>query len=80
LRGYQQLPSVQEILLVAQDQARIEQLVRTDDGWPLNLSFGMEEAVELSSIGCRLALAQVYQGVELLAGASIALESPPREQ
>lgn len=80
LRGYQQLPSVQEILLVAQNQARIEHLVRADDGWRLNIALGLEEAVELSSIGCRLALAQVYQGVELPAEPSVSLESPTREQ
>lgn len=80
LRGYQQLPSVQEILLVAQDQARIEHLVRADDGWRLNIALGLEEAVELSSIGCRLALAQVYQGVDLPAEPSVSLESPTREQ
>lgn len=65
LRGYQQLASVQEILLVAQDQARIEHLIRSNEGWTLKIALGLEEAVELPCIGCRLSLAHVYQGVEL---------------
>lgn len=63
---YRSIPSLREVLFVAQDTARIERFERRDDGeWLLTDHAGLEAAVELPAIGCRLELARVYDKVEL---------------
>lgn len=63
---YRTIESLAEYLLVAQDECRVEQYVRQPDGrWLLSDYRSAEEAVELSSIGCRLALREVYDKVTL---------------
>jgi Uma2 family endonuclease len=58
---YRRIPSLREYLLVSQYEKRIEHLSRNDDGsWTLRdvVAPGM---VELPSIGCSLALEEIYQ-------------------
>lgn len=64
---YRKVESLQEYLLIAQDTPRIEHYVRQADGRWLLFSDKSElsEAVELPSIGCNLALADVYNKVTL---------------
>jgi Uma2 family endonuclease len=63
-RHYQQLPSVQEYVLVAQDEALCEQFVRQADGsWTHVLSVGLDAALELKSVPVAVPLADVYAGV-----------------
>lgn len=63
---YRTIPSLREVLFVAQDAARIERFERRDDGqWLLTDHAGLEAAVELPAIGCRMELARVYDKVEL---------------
>jgi hypothetical protein len=51
-------------LLVAQDEVRLEQYVKQPDGqWLLFESTSLDAVVELSSIGCSLALRDVYDKV-----------------
>ena len=62
---YQQLPSLMEYLLVWQDRPQIEQYSRQSDGsWRYLRIVGLEETVTLSSIQCRLLLAEIYSGIE----------------
>jgi Uma2 family endonuclease len=62
---YRWLESLQEYLLIAQDRRRLELFSRQPDGrWILSPVSGENAAVELASIGCRLALADVYDRVE----------------
>ncbi len=64
LFDYRSIPSLQAILLVAQDQAHVEQLARQDDGsWRLTESDELGAVVELHGIDARLALADVYRRV-----------------
>jgi Uma2 family endonuclease len=60
---YRALESLQEYLLVSQEQAHIERYIRQEDGWLLTEAKGMEASIELSSIGCALTLADVYDKV-----------------
>jgi Uma2 family endonuclease len=60
---YRALESLQEYLLVSQEQAHIERYIRQEDGWLLTEAKGMEASIELSSIGCTLTLADVYDKV-----------------
>ena len=68
---YQSLSSLQEYVLVAQDQPRIERFLRQADGqWLYSAVSGREEALDLTSLGCRLALAEVYDNVDFAASES----------
>jgi Uma2 family endonuclease len=59
------LESLQEYLLIAQDRRRVELFSRQTDGrWILSQLSGADAEVELASVGCRLALADVYDRVE----------------
>lgn len=58
---YRTLDSLREYLLVSQDEVRVELLTRQDDGhWLLSEASQLEESISLSSIGCALRLADLY--------------------
>ncbi len=61
---YRTLDSLAEHLLVAQDEVRLEQYVRQPDGqWLLFDYHSLDDVAELKSIGCSLALRDVYDKV-----------------
>ncbi|MDG4551781.1 MAG: Uma2 family endonuclease [Candidatus Contendobacter sp.] len=61
---YRALPSLSDYLLVAQDQPRIEHYQRQPDGrWLYSATDGLDAQVEISTIGCMLQLAEVYERV-----------------
>lgn len=61
---YRQMESLREYVLVSQDRAHIEVFARDGDGsWKLSEATGLDSAIELTAIGCRLALADVYAKV-----------------
>ena len=61
---YQELDSLQEYVLVSQDSHRVEHYVRqADDQWLYSDARGLDAVLELPSIGCTLALADVYEKV-----------------
>jgi len=63
---YRSIPSLRAILLVAQDRAHVERFVRQDDGgWLLSDHDGVDEVLDLPSIGARLAMADVYRKVPI---------------
>lgn len=63
--AYQQLDSLQEYLLVAQDKASIEQFVRQPDGtWNYRAVIGRESSLRLPSVACALNLNSVYDKVD----------------
>lgn len=58
---YRALDSFKEYLLVAQDRIRVEHYTRQEDGrWLLDDVQSMDAILNLTSIGCTLALADVY--------------------
>lgn len=60
-RRYRALQTFQEYVLVDQDVAHIEHYQRQPDGgWVLRDVIGLDSVVELPSIGCTLALTDVY--------------------
>jgi len=65
---YRRLDSLQEYLLLAQDRVRAEHYVREGDRWVLTELSVLDDVLTLPSIGCRVRLADVYEGVELPAG------------
>ena len=61
---YRRLESLQEYLLVAQDKVRIEHYVRQGAQWVLSEASTLDETVQLASIGCDVALRDVYDKVQ----------------
>lgn len=62
---YQSIETLTDYLLVAQDTPRIEHFQRQPGGqWLYTLANRIEGGVAIASIGCRLALAEVYEKVD----------------
>ncbi len=61
---YRALESLQEYVLVSQDRPLIEHYIRQPDGqWLFSDASGLDSTLTLPSIGCTLALADVYEKV-----------------
>jgi Uma2 family endonuclease len=65
-RNYQQMPSMIEYILVAQDEPVCERFVRQADGsWALLSFVGLAATLVVSAVPARIALVDVYAGIEL---------------
>ncbi len=63
---YRKIDSLAEYLLVSQDRHLIEHYIRQpDNNWLLSEHEGLDGIVDLPSVACRLALAEVYDKVEI---------------
>jgi Uma2 family endonuclease len=61
---YKAIPTVQEVLLIAQDRPRIEQYRRQDgEVWLYRDVIGLDGVIALPAVGATLALADVYERV-----------------
>lgn len=60
---YRTLPSLTEYVLVAQDKVHVEHYLRQNEGWLLTETDRREDVIELPSVGARLALGDVYDGI-----------------
>lgn len=68
---YRRIPSLNDYLLVSQTRASAERFSRAEDGtWILSAFESIDERLTLPSIGCELALREVYDKVELPASAA----------
>lgn len=66
MRFYFSLPSLQEYILVAQDEVRVEKFSRLPDGnWKMEAFVGMDAILPLTSLQIELPLKAFYEGVEL---------------
>lgn len=61
---YRTIDSLTDYVLISQDRPLIEHFSRSHGIWELRAAEGVEAMLELPSIGCRLALAEVYRNVE----------------
>jgi len=62
---YSSLESVAEYVMISSLRVRAELFTRQPEGrWMLTAKSGLEDSLELQSIGCRLALADLYEKVE----------------
>jgi Uma2 family endonuclease len=60
-RAYQQLVSLQEYILISQDENVVEHYVRQSrDSWTYTAALGMESTLNLPSIECTLSLQSIY--------------------
>jgi Uma2 family endonuclease len=60
---YQGLPSLQEYVLIAQEEARIELFRYTPSGWNIQYALGLTAVATLTSINCVLPLTDVYHKI-----------------
>jgi Uma2 family endonuclease len=61
---YRSLDSLRDYLLVSQDQPLVEHYVKQGDGnWLLSEQADLSATVSLASIGCQLAMAEIYDRV-----------------
>jgi len=62
---YRRIESLQVILLVSHDEARVEGHVRQPDGsWSLREYAGLDQVFPLTAVGAELPLSEIYQGVD----------------
>jgi Uma2 family endonuclease len=63
-KHYRQLPSLREYLMASQSEPHAEHFVRKgDDRWEFTVTTGPAGEIALSSLGCRLNLADIYRKV-----------------
>ena len=63
--AYRSIPTLQEYVLVAQEQPRVERFSRNTDGtWLYTDAFGMDSTIHLASLEADIALSEIYRGVE----------------
>jgi Uma2 family endonuclease len=63
---YQTISTLQDYILIAQHQHRVEHFSRQGDAqWLLRTAIGLDAQVALPSIGCTLTLEDVYEKVDL---------------
>ena len=63
---YRKLESLREYLLIAQDRRQADLYTHQQDGrWSLTEASRDEDILELRSIDCRIAMAEIYEDVEL---------------
>jgi Uma2 family endonuclease len=61
---YRQLPSLQEYVLVSQDQVLVERYVRQGDHWLLTEFRNLDDTLRLTSIDCEIPLRENYARIE----------------
>jgi Uma2 family endonuclease len=63
-QGYRSIPSLQEYLLVAEDQPRVERFKRHGEHfWLYGETTGLDGGIQLESLNVTLKLADIYDGV-----------------
>lgn len=61
---YRRVDSIQEYVIVSQDQPLVERHRRQGDGeWLVSELRGADASLQLGSVGCTLALTEIYDGV-----------------
>lgn len=64
-RYYQAIPSLEQYLLVSSQRPLLELFTKSEQGvWTLSEAQGLEATMELTSVGVKLALADVYELIE----------------
>ena len=64
-RRYQQLESLQEYILILQDQVRVERHHRQDKNWVSSEFISLEDILQFISVEAELSLQQIYRFVEI---------------
>ena len=62
--SYQTIETLQEYILVSQDDVRVEQHVRQNEKWELRIFSSLNDLLQLGSIVCQLAIKAIYAKVK----------------
>jgi Uma2 family endonuclease len=62
---YTQIDSLQAYIIIAQDEFKVRQFLREGKKWVIAQAIGLDTTLDVPSIGCKLALADVYRKVTL---------------
>jgi len=62
---YRQLKSLQEYVLIEQDEAAVELYQRINDLWQIERVEGLNSKITLNALGIEIELALIYEGLEL---------------
>lgn len=60
---YRSIESLQELVLISQNEAHVERYLRQNNGWLLSDISELQACLELSSIGVSMTLGELYRGV-----------------
>ena len=63
--SYQAIESLQEYVLVSQEEALIEHYRRDDNQWLYSVARGLETTLPLPAAGCELSLREIYHQTDL---------------
>ena len=66
---YKLIPTLRDYLLVAQDRVRVEHFSRSENGWLMRVFIERDDIISLASVDAQLALAEVYDDIEVPSGA-----------
>src|SRR5271166_2453923 len=66
---YQRLTSLQEYVLIAQDEVRVERFTRRGDDWILSVFTSLHDKVRFASIDCEVPLREIYDKVDFVGAA-----------
>jgi Uma2 family endonuclease len=61
---YKSLPTLQHIVIVYQDEMRMEHYKRADEDWVMEVLTKPKDILDLSAVAFKLAIAEAYAGVE----------------
>ena len=65
LKTYQKMESIRDILLIEQNEPRIEHYIKqTPNQWLLRIYENLGETIVLESLGCELPMAEIYAQIE----------------
>jgi Uma2 family endonuclease len=65
MMAYKSVPSLEEYLLVSQDEMRVEVYRRTGSEWEVSVFTGAEDELEFSCVALSLSVAEIYRNVRL---------------
>ncbi len=65
---YREIDSLTDYILVAQDETLVERYARRDDGWAITFLRKPDEILRLESIGCEVAIRDIYDLVPMPEG------------
>ena len=69
LDAYQQIPSLRQYVLIAEDEIRVSIYEREDGSWRYRTLEELDARLELAAAGASLALAEIYDGTTVLEAA-----------
>lgn len=64
LDQYRRIPSLRQVLLVSQDEPRVESYSPVETGWLLEVAADLESTLRLAAVEAELRLADVYDGID----------------